>query len=113
MQRIIVLSGLLLAVLSVNLIAVPLPSDSKPTEPPEPTQEQLAVAKETYAKHGAKYEPFGNTKTKNTRHQFTMPSTTTDADVNGLPDLPFGFSLSLYGDRQVTDAGLKEKPDTA
>ena len=88
----------------MNLIAAPAP---KTTEPPEPTNEQLAAAKNEYAKFGATYEPFTNQKTKQTFHHFIMPPKTTDADLKGLPNLPFSFGLNLQ-DTQVTDAGLKE-----
>jgi internalin A len=103
-MRTIVLIGLLLAILSVNLIAAPLPRNLKPI--PEPTAEQLIAAKEAYAKHGAKYDT-SILCMKDGDHVFLMPFETTDADLKGLPNLPFRFGLSLYC-TQVTDAGLKE-----
>ncbi len=72
-------------------------------KPPEPTDQRVAAAKEAYAKHGAEYAE-GSQKGQ---HTFTMPEKTTDADLKGLPDLPFRFDLSL-GNTMVTDAGLKE-----
>jgi hypothetical protein len=102
-MRTIVMSILAVAIYSLNLMAV----DPKPVQP---TKEQLEAAKQAYAKFGAQYEPYTNQKTKQTFHSFTMPMTTTDAALKGLPDLPFSFGLVLRS-RQVTDAGLKELKD--
>jgi hypothetical protein len=98
-MRIIVLCGLLLAVFSVNLVAGSAPADPKPI--PEPTPEQLTAAKEAYAKFGAEHDYIAKI------HLFLMPQGTTDADLKGLPDLPFQFGLDLICPK-VTDAGLKE-----
>src|SRR5262249_505232 len=92
-----------LSIFSMNLLAVPAPADPKPAEP---TEEQLAAAKEAYARFGATYELFTGPKAK-TKHVFRLPPMKTDADLKGLPDLPFAFSLSLARTK-VTDAGLKE-----
>ncbi len=104
-MRPIVLGILALAVFSLNLMAVPLPSDLKPI--PEPTAEQLAAAKEAYETFGADYEFQIDTVTKQTFHVFKMPSETIDEDLKGLPKLPFGFGLSFMITK-VTDARLKE-----
>jgi internalin A len=85
--------------------------ENKEAEPKllEPTDEQLAAAKEAYAKHGATYSFMKHSAAKKvvlTTHLFDMPRAT-DADLKGLPDLPFYFALNLSGSK-VTDAGLKE-----
>ncbi len=103
-MRTIVMSILALAICSLNVMAVPAPTDPKPAEP---TKEQLEAAKEAYAKFGGKYETDTNLKTKQITRRFTMPITTTDGDLKGLPDLPFSFGLYLNSTK-VTDAGLKE-----
>jgi hypothetical protein len=51
-MRPIVLGILALTICSLSAIAAPLPGDPKP---PEPTAEELAAAKEAYAKHGGNY----------------------------------------------------------
>ena len=98
------MSILALAIYSLNLMAVQGADDPKPVQP---TKEQLEDAKEAYAKFGAKYEVTTELKTKQTSHRFVMPTSTTDAELKGLPDLPFSFGLNLSVS-QVTDAGLKE-----
>ncbi len=103
-MRSIVMSILALAICSLNLLPAPAATDLKPAEPSE---KQLEAAKEAYAKFGAKYAADTNPKTEQTVHLFRMPKTTTDADLKGLPDLPFSFGLGLIS-TQVTDAGLKE-----
>src|SRR5580704_16778263 len=76
-------------------------------KPPEPTTEQLAAAKEACAKFGAAFYPVSDSRKKQTNHYCRLPSTTTNADLKGLPDLPFNFTLNLNG-TQVNDAGLPE-----
>ncbi len=61
----------------------------------EPTEKQLAAAKEAYAKFGARYSATKDQK----EHVFTMPRTTTDTDLKGLPALPFRFVLNLQDTR--------------
>ena len=102
-MRTIVISILALAIYSLNLMA----DDQKPAEP---TEKQLEDAKEAYAKFGAKYKTMKTPMAKRTLRtlcKFNMPMKTTDADLKGLPDLPFSFALDLY-QTQVTDAGLRE-----
>ncbi len=101
-MRTIVPSVLALAICSVNLMAAP--DDPKPAEP---TAEQLAAAKKAYAKFGAEYDAYANPQTKQTNHIFRMPKKTTDADLKGLPDLPFRFVLDLTF-TEVGDASIKE-----
>ncbi len=75
----------------------------------EPTAEQLAAAKEAYAKHGAIYiasDIPAMQKFFLTKHVFSMRDAT-DADLKGLPDLPFYFALTL-SESKITDAGLNE-----
>jgi hypothetical protein len=86
------------------LLALPFPLRAQDM-PSEPTAEQLTQAKDAFAKLGAEYQAFTHPKTKRTGHAFTMPSTTQDADLKNVPDLPFGFQLYL-GLTKVTDAGL-------
>jgi RNA polymerase sigma factor (sigma-70 family) len=93
-----------------NIFAAQAPADPKPAErkpPAEGTEEQLVAAKEAYAKFGAEYQISLNPQTRHVLHGFSLPPNTTDADLKGLPDLPFRFALSLIG-AQVTDAGMKE-----
>src|SRR5271166_4564984 len=101
-MRTIVLSILAVAISSVNLLAVPAPTDSKPAEP---TEEQLAAAKEAYAKIGADCLVTADSQTKRTIPWFVMPQKTTDADLTRLPNLSFRFALSL-DQTKVTDAGM-------
>jgi Leucine-rich repeat (LRR) protein len=116
-MRTIGMSILALTICSVNLVgcrknADPTPSDSAATDPKpaETTEEQLASAKVAYAKHGATYrfetdsQIKRNYNAKQDYHVFTLLNIT-DADLKGLPDMPFGLTL---GSIRVTDAGLKE-----
>ncbi len=95
---------LALAIVFLCISAAPRAGEPTPTEP---TAKQLADAKEAYAKHGAVYEPVINPETKQAAHVFWMPKSTTDADLKGVPDLPFRFGLYLENTR-ITDAGVKE-----
>ena len=70
----------------MSLVAARLPSDLNPAEP---TDQQLAAAKMAHAKFGAAYQALPDPKTNQTFHEFIMPYKTTDADLIGLPDLPF------------------------
>jgi hypothetical protein len=82
-MRTIIMSILALAICSLNLLAAP--ADPKPAEP---TDDQLAAAKEAYAKLGATHQltPFGGDPQTNQRlHLFSMPATTTDADLKACP----------------------------
>ncbi len=99
-MRTIVLSLLALAIYSVNLIAVPLPSDARPGAP---TADELVAAKKVYAKFGGTYRDRRIMETD----VFVMPVRTTDADLKGLPNLPFRFALEL-NHTKVTDAGMRE-----
>src|SRR5262245_26502591 len=72
-----------------------------------PTPAQLQAAKDAFAKVGGVYAGVWDPATKRTVAVFAMPGSTKDMDLRELPDLPFGFGLSLR-DTQVTDAGLKE-----
>jgi len=103
-MRTIVLSILAVAIYYFNLMAAQGADDPNPAEP---TEKQLEAAKKAYAKFEAKYHTGTDPKTKQTFHRFAMPSTTDDADLKDLPDLPFSFYLGLSAP-QVTDAGLKE-----
>ena len=93
------LERFLLAIFTMNLMAVPAPADSKPAEP---SAEQLAAAKEAYAKFGGQYGAVANPKTNQTIHLFRMRDTTTDADLKGLPDLPFPFLSTSFKPRLRT-----------
>jgi hypothetical protein len=86
--------------------------DKKEPEPKllEPTAEQLAAAKEAFAKHGAVYEASRDPAMKRaflTVHVFSLRGNTTDTDLNGLPDPPFYFALTLSSTK-VTVKGMKE-----
>jgi RNA polymerase sigma factor (sigma-70 family) len=85
----------------------PAPSDSRPK--PAPTNQQLAAAKDAYAKLGATYEYWTDPRTRTALpvQMFHMPNTTADEDLKVLPDLPFRFALDL-GQTKVTDAGVAE-----
>jgi hypothetical protein len=72
----------------------------------QPTTEQLAAAKEAFAKFEARYVPDKDPETKDVLHLFIMPDKTSDMNLKGLPDLPFGFALILHN-TGITDAGLK------
>src|SRR5439155_10958770 len=72
----------------------------------EPTVAELASAREAYVQHGASYEAVRFADGKR-RHIFTLPKTITDADLSGLPDLPFEFGLRLKS-ASVTDEGLEQ-----
>jgi Leucine-rich repeat (LRR) protein len=74
---------------------------------PEPTEEQLAKAKMEYARHGARYFLHTDEETKRSIPMFAMVRSKTDADLIGLPDLPFHFRLLLTCSK-VTDIGMKE-----
>jgi hypothetical protein len=76
-------------------------------KPGEPSAEQLAAAKEAYAKHGAEYRAVSDPQTKRTTHTFHLPIPTTDEDLAEMPDLPFPFELYL-ANTEVGDEGLKE-----
>ncbi len=85
----------------------------------EPTAEQLAAAKEAYAKHAAEYEDVASTQPAMKReflttHIFTLRTRnfklrrdTTDDDLKGLPNLPFYFAFCLSSTK-VTEQGMKE-----
>ena len=96
------LAGVLCCQCAISRAAEPAPA--------EPTAQQLADAKEAYAKHGAAYEPVVNPQTKQTAHIFWMPKSTTDGDLKGIPDLPFRFGLYLDNSK-ITDTGVKELKD--
>lgn len=104
-MRRIVLSGFLVSVLSVNLVAEP--AEPKPAEP---TKEQLDDAKKAFAKIGAAHEIIADPYTKQTVHRFVfvMANKPTDADLKELPNPPFQFSLVFVDNQKITDAGLKE-----
>jgi hypothetical protein len=70
-MRTVGICWLVLAIFASDLVAVPLPSDSKPI--PEPTAEQLAAAKEAYAKIGTEYKAVSDPLTMQTIHRFKMP----------------------------------------
>ena len=72
----------------------------------EPTAEQLTAAHETYVKFGASYQVTYNWRRKKTTHTFRFPRSTTDADLNGLIDLPFPFALD-FGGVELSDTVLK------
>src|SRR5262249_39693391 len=76
----------------------------------QPTPEQLQAAKDAFAKAGDVHKEVFDQPTNRTIAVFVMLESTKDADLKGLPDLPFGFGLSL-GRTKVTDAGLKELKD--
>jgi internalin A len=82
-----------------KITAVPAPIDVKPAE--------LAAANEAYAKFGATHEANFNPQTNQILHTFKMPMATTDANLKGIPQLPFSFGLDLFRTK-VTDAGMKE-----
>ncbi|MCE9531556.1 MAG: hypothetical protein K8T89_10610 [Planctomycetes bacterium] len=103
-MRTIILSILALAIFPLILQARPAPKFPNQIEP---TVEQLAAAKEAFAKLGAKYECVNAEGVEQSFHVFYMPKKTIDADLKKLPDLPFNFVLSLTGTK-VTDDGLKE-----
>ncbi len=88
-MRTILPSLVALAVIATNLTAERAPD--------EPSVEQLAAADKAYARFGAKR--WGRS--------FFMPEKTTDADLKGLPNLPFRFDLNLSATK-MTDAGMKE-----
>jgi hypothetical protein len=73
-------------------------------KPPAPA-EQLEAAKEAYAEFGAEYD--NDSPATQGIPCFKLPPSTTDANLKGLPNLPFRFGLNLHG-THVTDAGLKE-----
>jgi hypothetical protein len=104
-MRTIVLTILALANCSVNIVAAQVPADPKPVEP---TAEQLAAAKKAYGKHGVTCTSIVDPEMKSPRCYYSyLLNKTKDADLKGLPDLPFQFALDL-GYTDVTDAGLKE-----
>ena len=70
----------------------------------------MAAAIKSYAKFGAAHRCGTDWQTTLTLHYFMMPETTTDAQLKGLPDLPFRFGLELFR-TNVTDAGIKELRD--
>ncbi len=74
---------------------------------PEPTEEQLTRAKTEYAKHGARYSVYTDEERKQTIPTFALLRSKADADIIGLPDLPFHFRLLLTCS-EVTDIGMKE-----
>ena len=105
-MRIIVLSGILLTIFSVNLIAVPTPVGPKPAS--EPTEEQLNAAKKGMQGVETKdMKKRTDLATKEVFHLFHNAKRTTDAFLKGIPHLPFQFAL-YFQSTNVTDAGLKE-----
>lgn len=113
MNRILIkfaVCGALALTSGIGLVAEPITVKKEP-DPKllEATEEQLAAAKEEFAKHGARYIASMDPAMKElflTTHVFSMRFAT-DADLKGLPDLPFYFALSINGSN-VTDKGLKE-----
>ena len=89
-MRSIAVCGLVFAVLPLHLLAVPAPQ----TRPPvEPTQEQLDAAIEAYAEFGAEYDHVYLPGSGRRTDAFKMPPETGNAQLVGLPDLPFPFGL--------------------
>ena len=87
-------------------IAVTSPVRSIPKQL-EPTVEQIAVAKEAYTKLGADHIIETDRLNNQPIHAFRMPLATSDANLKGLPRVPFPFVLIL-DNSDITDAGLKE-----
>jgi hypothetical protein len=92
------------AVLCVIPISESLADEPTPSQP---TSEQLKATKEAFAALGARYHLLQGDPTKETVHYFSMPASTTDADLKRLPPIPFSLQLNL-SDTQITDRGLTE-----
>jgi internalin A len=103
-MRTLILANLAIVVCSSCLMAGSAFADQKSVTP---TQEQLDAAIEAFGKHGGMLATGTDPQTKRTTRIFNLPSKTTDADLKGLPNLPFLFGLDLP-DTKVTDAGIKE-----
>ena len=87
------LRTLLIAVTLVAgiLVAWQVQAQNRPTEP---TAHQLKAAQTAFAKLGASYEAFTNSRTKETVHVFLLPENTTDACSPGFHPSPMASSTS-------------------